>query len=95
MKSKPKLGRNVECVEWCPNGDHFTLTGAKTVEVWNIESAGVVKEISCECKPTSVCWLDDETQLVGLNNGKVLMFALDDEEVFECSFKKKMLGVFY
>lgn len=81
LKSKSELGRVADCVEWSPNGQYFTLTGAKVIEVWHIQTAGIAKEVQCECKPTSVCWIDEKTQCVGLNNGKLLMFSLDDEEV--------------
>lgn len=81
LKSRPSLSRIVDVVEWGPTGQFFTLTGAKTIEIWDIDSAGVVKEIPCDSRPTCVCWLNDEIQLVGLSNGKILMFSLHDDEV--------------
>lgn len=81
LKSKPSLSRTVDCVEWGPTGQFFTLTGAKIIELWDIDTAGVVKEVPCDARPTCVCWLDDETQLVGLNNGKIVMFSINDDEV--------------
>lgn len=75
------MGRIIEYVEFSPSGENFLLSGAKSVEVWNIEKAGVLKEVPCECKPTTLCWLDDQNFLIGLNNGKILWSNLTNNEV--------------
>lgn len=57
------------------------LSGAKAVEVWSIEKAGVIKTIPCEAKPTSLCWLDENNLLIGLNDGKLIWDHLEKKEV--------------
>lgn len=97
LKSRPSFRRGVDAVEWGPAGQFFTVIGGTTIEIWDINSAGVVKEIPCESPPKCVCWLNDEVQLVGLSNGKVLMFALDDDEVSIDVFNSKWtnFAIFY
>lgn len=60
---------------------NFVLTGSKALEIWNVEKAGIVKTIECESKPTSVCWLDSNNLLIGLNDGKLIWSTLDSDEV--------------
>lgn len=92
LKSKSSLGRIIELVEFSPDGQNFLLSGAKSVEIWNIERAGVTREIQCDAKPTSVCWLNDNNLLVGLNSGKLLWCDLEQDEqltleMYECRVK--------
>lgn len=97
LKSKSSLGRIVDVVEWNPTGQFFILTGAKIIELWDIDTAGVVKEIPCDSRPSCVCWLDDETVLVALNNGKILMFSIHDEEptIFQMYESSRIKGLAY
>lgn len=81
MKSKSKLGFTIDYVEFCPSGENFVLTGAKSVEIWSVQKAGIIKTIVCEAKPTSVCWLNDDNLLIGLNDGKLYWCELDSDEV--------------
>lgn len=80
LKSKSKLGSVIEMVEFSPDGNNFLLSGAKAVEIWNIQNAAITREIECDAKPTSVCWLDNDNLLIGLNNGKLMWCALDKDE---------------
>lgn len=86
LKSKSKLGFTIEYVEFCPSGENFVLTGAKSVEIWSIQKAGIIKTIACETKPTSVCWLNDDNLLIGLNDGKLYWCELDSDEVCDNKF---------
>lgn len=96
LKSKSSLGRIVEYVEFSPDGQNFLLSGAKSVEIWNIERAGVTREIQCDAKPTSVCWLDDANLLVGLNNGKLLWCNLEkDEQLTFEMYESRVKGLHY
>lgn len=81
LKSKSKLGFTIEYVEFCPTGRNFVLSGARAVEIWSIDKAGIIKTIPCESKPTSLCWLDENNILIGLNDGKLVWSQLDDDEV--------------
>lgn len=96
LKSISSLGRIIEYVEFSPNGQNFMLSGAKSVEIWNIERAGVTREIQCDAKPTSVCWLNDVHLLIGLNNGKLLWCNLDEDEqlTFEM-YESRVKGLHY
>lgn len=96
LKSKSSLGRIVEYVEFSPDGQNFILSGAKSVEVWNIERAGVTREIQCDAKPTSVCWLDDANLLIGLNSGKLLWCNLEkDEQLTFEMYESRVKGLQY
>lgn len=96
LKSKSSLGRVIEYVEFSPDGQNFLLTGAKSVEIWNIERAGVTREIQCDAKPTSVCWLDDNNLLVGLNSGKLLWCNLEkDEQLTFEMYESRVKGLHY
>lgn len=57
------------------------MAGAKAVEVWSVQKAGVIKTIPCESRPTSVCWLDDDNLLIGLNDGKLIWSDLVGDDV--------------
>lgn len=96
LKSKSSLGRIVEYVEFSPDGQNFLLSGAKSVEIWNIERAGVTREIQCDAKPTSVCWLNDVNLLIGLNNGKLLWCNLEkDEQLTFEMYENRVKGLHY
>lgn len=73
------MGSTIENVEFCPTGKNFVLSGARAIEIWSIDKAGVIKTISFESKPTSLCWLDENNILIGLNDGKLVWCQLDDE----------------
>lgn len=75
------MGLCIDFVEFSPNGMLFVLTGARAVEVWSIEKAGIIKTISCQSKPTALCWLDDDNLLIGLNDGNLIWNRLHCEEV--------------
>lgn len=96
LKSKSSLGRIIEYVEFSPDGQNFLLSGAKCVEVWNIERAGVTREIQCDAKPTCVCWLDGNNLLIGLNSGKLLWCNLEQDEqlTFEM-YESRVKGLHY
>lgn len=80
LRSKSKLGPVIEFVEFSTDGQNFLLSGGKAVEIWNIERAGITREIECDSKPSSVCWLDGENLLIGLTNGKLMWCNLDKDE---------------
>ena len=89
------MGYNIEFCEFDPSGNNFVLSGAKAVEVWSIEKAGVIKTIPCESKPTSLCWLDENNLLIGLNDGKLVWDHLEKDEVkieFVIEFKQTNLA---
>lgn len=96
LKGKSSLGRIIEYVEFSPDGQNFLLSGGKSVEIWNIERAGVTCEIQCDAKPTSVCWLNDVNLLIGLNNGKLLWCNLEkDEQLTFEMYENRVKGLHY
>lgn len=80
LKSKSKLGAAIDFVEFSTDGQNFLLSGARAVEIWNIERAGITREIECDSKPSCVCWLDEENLLIGLSNGKIMWCNLEKDE---------------
>lgn len=80
LKSKSKLGSAIDFVEFSTDGQNFLLSGAKAVEIWSIERAMITREIECDSKPSSVCWLDAENLLIGLANGKLMWCNLEKDE---------------
>ncbi|CAD7089921.1 unnamed protein product [Hermetia illucens] len=74
LKTKAELGRTPDCLFWSPDGDHFTITGTRVIEIWSVKTAGIVKEIKCESKPVSVCWMDEQRIVVGFEDGNLWIF---------------------
>jgi protein MAK11 len=56
LKNKEKLGGISDYVEWSPDRDFFALSGAKTIEVWSIDTGLIVQ--SRMCCPTNRNLLD-------------------------------------
>lgn len=81
------MGFSIESVEFCPTGKNFVLSGARAVEVWSVDKAGIIKTVPCESKPTSLCWLDDNNLLIGLNDGKLVWSQLDENDDDEVRFQ--------
>lgn len=75
------MGASIEFVEFSPSGALFVLSGARAVEVWSVEKAGIVKTIACQSKPTALCWLDDDNLLIGMNDGNLAWNRLHNDEV--------------
>lgn len=67
-------------IRFSPGGDRFSLVSQQTVDVWTISKAGVEKRITCNSKPTSVQWIDDERLYVGLENGNIITLTVTDTE---------------
>lgn len=67
-------------IRFSPGGDRFSLVSQQTVDVWTISKAGVEKRITCNSKPTSVQWIDDERLYVGLENGNIITLTVTDTQ---------------
>jgi protein MAK11 len=81
LKNKEKLGGISDYVEWSPDGDFFALSGAKTIEVWSIDTGLIVRSQECAARPTGICWISNEELIVGMDNGQLMAFNLSDLEV--------------
>ncbi|XP_017473558.1 PREDICTED: p21-activated protein kinase-interacting protein 1-like isoform X3 [Rhagoletis zephyria] len=80
LKSRSTLGLQPDCLTWSPTGDYFILCGLRAAEIWSIKTADVLLSQKTQEKPISVCWVSDDTCLVGLENGKILWLIATDSE---------------
>lgn len=67
-------------IRFSPGGDRFSLVSQQTVDVWTISKAGVEKRITCNSKPCSVQWIDDERLYVGLENGNIITLTVTETQ---------------
>lgn len=79
LKNKKSLGGIIDIVSWSISGDYFALTGKDCVEIWDINTAEVIKTKKCESKPTAISWLSDQDLFVGMESGKLLFFNWQDK----------------
>ncbi|XP_055682367.1 p21-activated protein kinase-interacting protein 1-like [Lutzomyia longipalpis] len=77
LKSKQELGRIVDCVEWSPDGRHFSLSGKNIVQIWSSEDASVQLTIDCSSRPTCLAWITANILAIGMENGKILLREID------------------
>ncbi|XP_017869738.1 PREDICTED: p21-activated protein kinase-interacting protein 1-like [Drosophila arizonae] len=80
LKSKRTLGNAPDCLTWSPEGNFFTIAGPRTMEIWSIQTASVMQQISLTSKPICVAWLDEQNCVVGLENGIIAWLCLDEEK---------------
>lgn len=80
LKNRTSLGGSPDCLSWSPNGDYFSLTGQRVVEIWCIKKADVIKTEKTKSKPVSVCWASDDVLIVGLEDGSILFISINDKE---------------
>ncbi|EDW53827.1 p21-activated protein kinase-interacting protein 1-like [Drosophila sechellia] len=80
LKNKAPLGFHPGCLSWSKQGDHFTLSGPLTMEIWGIEGANVIRRIDMPAKPICVTWLDGNECLIGLDNGSIVWISLKDKD---------------
>ncbi|TDG40000.1 hypothetical protein AWZ03_013577 [Drosophila navojoa] len=80
LKSKRTLGNTPDCLTWSPEGNFFTIAGPLTVEIWSIQTASVMKQISLASKPICVAWLEEQSCVVGLENGCIAWISVCEEK---------------
>lgn len=80
LKSKRTLGSSPDCLSWSTDGKHFTLSGPLAIEIWNIETASVLRHTKTPSKPICVAWLSEVDCLVGLENGSIAWISLAAED---------------
>lgn len=73
LKTRSKLGTHIEFVEWSAEGTYFAMYGMTAFEIWSVKTASVLiyKEFP-ETRPSSLCWINDQELLIGLDNGTVV-----------------------
>ncbi|KAJ2944261.1 hypothetical protein O0L34_g18244 [Tuta absoluta] len=67
-------------IMFSPGGDRFSLVSQQNIDVWTISKAGVEKRVTCNSKPSSVQWIDDERIFVGLENGNIITLTVSDTQ---------------
>ncbi|EDX17966.1 GD15809 [Drosophila simulans] len=80
LRNKTPQGFHPGCLSWSKQGDHFTLSGPLTLEIWGIEGANVIRRIDMPAKPICVTWLDGNECLTGLDNGSIIWISLKDKD---------------
>lgn len=55
----------------CPDGNTFAMSGAKTVTVISFQRDEPCDELALKSRVTSMCWVDNENLLVGMENGSI------------------------
>lgn len=61
----------LDSIELCPGGSIFALSGAKTVTLFSFSSNDLYEELTLKSRVTSMCWLDNENLLIGMENGSI------------------------
>lgn len=78
-----------------PGGDRFSLVSQQTVDIWTISKKGVEKRITCNSKPTSVQWINDERIMVGLENGNIITLTISDTQAQTYAAHKQRVKCLY
>lgn len=58
-------------IELCPGGNTFAASGTKTVVLVSIAGDESYAELTLKSRVTSMCWLNDENLLIGMENGSI------------------------
>ncbi|XP_013171963.1 PREDICTED: p21-activated protein kinase-interacting protein 1-like [Papilio xuthus] len=82
-------------IKFSPGGDRFSLLSLQTLDVWTISKAGIEKRISCNSKPTSVQWINDERIFVGLENGNIITLNVADSKALTYQGHKQRVKCLY
>ncbi|XP_023936457.2 p21-activated protein kinase-interacting protein 1-like [Bicyclus anynana] len=67
-------------IKFSPGGDRFSLVSLQNVDVWTISKAGLEKRLTCNSKPTTVQWIDDDKMFVGLETGNIINFKVSETQ---------------
>lgn len=79
LRNDPKYKGGLAWVEWSPDGSFFALMGTRSIDVISLETTKSVRMVQCPCKPVSFCWISDTEIAVGLDDGHLLMFDVNEE----------------
>ncbi|XP_032520765.2 p21-activated protein kinase-interacting protein 1-like [Danaus plexippus] len=63
-------------IKFSPSGDRFSLISLQNVDVWTISKAGLEKRLTCNSKPSTTQWTNDDELFVGLENGNIIKFTI-------------------
>lgn len=81
------LKEAADLVRWSPNGQHFLLAYGKRLDVYDVQTCGIVNTIEIESGINSgitcVSYLDERRIVVGQENGKLAFYnALEKEPLY-------------
>lgn len=67
-------------IKFSPGGDRFSLLSLQNIDVWTISKAGLEKRLTCNSKPSTVQWTDNDRLFVGLDNGNIIKFTVSETQ---------------
>ncbi|XP_055645140.1 p21-activated protein kinase-interacting protein 1-like [Toxorhynchites rutilus septentrionalis] len=79
LRNDPKYKGGLSWVEWGPDGSFFALMGAHSIDVISLETTKSVRTVQCPCRPVTFCWISETEIAVGLDDGHLLMFNVNEE----------------
>ncbi|XP_065077343.1 p21-activated protein kinase-interacting protein 1-like [Ochlerotatus camptorhynchus] len=80
LRNDPKYNGQLALVEWSPDGQYFALMGQRVVDVISVDTTKSSRTVQCSCKPVSLCWISETELTVGLDDGHLLMFDVEEED---------------
>lgn len=79
-KEMSKANIVLDNIELSPNGNTLAISGAKTVTFLSLSGEETPDELTLKSRVTSMCWLDDENLLIGMENGSIEWKNIDTSE---------------
>lgn len=95
LKNITSKGETIEQVQWSPDGDMFSLIAIDKVLILSVGSAGIIREFKATHRVISLCWLDNNTILLGQMNGQVQFVNVVGDKVRELLRFSNYSDIFY
>lgn len=81
VKDLSKAKIILDNIQLCPNGGTFAMSGLKVVTVVSlISNCKFYDELNLTSQVTSMCWINDENLLVGMQNGSIEWLNIAEEK---------------
>ncbi|XP_062552249.1 p21-activated protein kinase-interacting protein 1-like [Armigeres subalbatus] len=77
LRNDPKY-HALSLIKWNPSGDSFVLMDDRMVDIISLEKTHSSRTVKCPSKPICLCWISDTELAVGLDDGHLMMFNVDD-----------------
>lgn len=78
LKSCGHLRGPLDCLAMSPNGDYFSISDQRSVEIWSIKTADVLHKIDTKTKPISASWIGETDCLIGMENSTISWMQIDE-----------------
>lgn len=78
LRNDPKY-HALSHIKWNPGGDSFVLMDDRMVDVISVEKTHSSRTVKCPSKPICLCWISDTELAVGLDDGHLMMFNVEDD----------------